>query len=596
MKKIIILNLLLIILLSLTALAETISTNTLQEGENNVYTIENIPYSVTLNYVDNNEVKFTVNNEQTSKLKIGASYTFKGGIITVTNIVNEDKVGGIHKATFSLTNIGTTTVKQSEKNEVKSVCQSTNTLLEGEMGTFKIGEAETVGASEISKNDIFILDDNTLNYRGADSITKPSPFIKFKDEISGDILTSNVQVKEGKAAFSIVKNGKTYTFASVSDAKLDDYKIKSLNFPTSLKKTYEIVPFLIESDPQTGEPQVKLSINGQQSPSLKNGESYQLPFGVTLSVQNILYQSYAGGVHSVSFCLNNKEGIEVITKTISPEITTTPIKTSVDLSNYPFFLIENGKSNAFFVVGSKSPSTDNLAMTDIVAGLTNSGYIIVDVTKLDSEINDPFHSNLVVIGKSSDNDVTNTLFDGAGKSLKEGEGMIKLFENNGYVQMIVTGYSPEDTRKAAKVLQNYKQYNLQGKEVIITGSLTQPIVTESSKPLDIKPTTNTLTEKQQPLVPTPTIETPQEEKCTGCKINGNCLPYGTRLVQDGTANYCNIDGTLQSQQNIEASCQNNYECASNQCGNSQCIDISAQLKETNSFLERILNWFKRVFG
>lgn len=585
------------IVLSINILAETTSTNTLLEGENKIYTLGNIPYSITLNYVDNNEAKFTVNNEPTSKLKVSESYILSdGGIITITDIVNQNYPGVINQATFSLTSTGTIPVKSQEKKDSPLVCKSTNTLLKGELGTYKMGEAETVIVSEISKNDIFILDGNTVMYKGADSTVKPSPLIKLLDKTSGNIITSNVEVQDSKATFSILLNGKTYPFESVSDPHTADYKIKSVTTPTSLKKTYEIVPFIIESNPQIGENQVKLSINGQQSENLIEGASYQLPFGVTLSIQNIISQYYAGGIHSVSFCLNGEKGIKVSTKTISPEIVTTPITTPSDLSNYPNFLIEKGKSNAYFVVGSKSPSTDNLAMTDIAAGLTNSGYTLVDIAKLDSEINDPLHTNLVVIGKSSDNDITNILFNGAGESLKEGEGMIKLLENNGYVQMIVTGHSPEDTRKVAKVLQNYKKYNLQGKELIVTGSLTEPIVTESSKPIEIKPATNTLKEKQQLTTPTPTIEAPKEEKCTGCKIGGNCLPYGTRLVQDSMANFCNIDGILKLQQDIDASCQNNYECASNQCSNGKCIDISAQLKETNSFLEKMLNWFKQVFG
>ena len=183
-------------------------------------------------------------------------------------------------------------------------------------------------------------------------------------------------------------------------------------------------------------------------------------------------------------------------------------------------------------------------------------------------------------------------------SLNKGEGMLKLFENKGYVQLLVTGYSEEDVKKAAKVLENYKQYNLKGKEVIITGTLTNPVIKVSTTPLEtIKKMEKVVDDKlKEEIQTTPPIQVKGKVICTGCKENGNCLPYGTRLIKEGKAKYCNISKNFNEQGKLGSFCQNNYECLSNQCSNSKCIDLSGELKETKGILEKIFGWLKSIFG
>ncbi len=72
--------------------------------------------------------------------------------------------------------------------------------------------------------------------------------------------------------------------------------------------------------------------------------------------------------------------------------------------------------------------------------------------------------------------------------------------------------------------------------------------------------------------------------CTsGCLLVKTCLPYGYRT----SLNYCNIDNNLVKQIN-EGSCNNNFECTSNICANSECI--------SPGLLQKILNWVKSLFG
>jgi len=89
----------------------------------------------------------------------------------------------------------------------------------------------------------------------------------------------------------------------------------------------------------------------------------------------------------------------------------------------------------------------------------------------------------------------------------------------------------------------------------------------------------------------------QKPLCTtGCNVDGKCIPYGQRLLSDGQNSYCGLSGNLETQKLEEASCQNNYECVNNQCSSGQCTDISKKLEETTSLLEKILDFFKRLFG
>jgi len=84
---------------------------------------------------------------------------------------------------------------------------------------------------------------------------------------------------------------------------------------------------------------------------------------------------------------------------------------------------------------------------------------------------------------------------------------------------------------------------------------------------------------------------------TGCNIDGKCIPYGQRLQNKEKENvYCGLLEDLENQKQDGASCQNNYECFSNQCSNGQCTDLAKKLEETTSLLEKILDFFRRLFG
>ena len=91
------------------------------------------------------------------------------------------------------------------------------------------------------------------------------------------------------------------------------------------------------------------------------------------------------------------------------------------------------------------------------------------------------------------------------------------------------------------------------------------------------------------------IINPPTHCASGCALGTACIPVGTRIAKDGDF-YCNFDGKLYLQQEIDTTCQNNYECRTNQCSSGSCVDLVGQLSETQDLLEKIINFFKGIFG
>ena len=72
--------------------------------------------------------------------------------------------------------------------------------------------------------------------------------------------------------------------------------------------------------------------------------------------------------------------------------------------------------------------------------------------------------------------------------------------------------------------------------------------------------------------------------CTGCILGDKCAPIGYRTEEK----YCNLQSEFVNQEQIDISCENNFECSSNVCVSGTCV--------SEGLLQKILNWFKRLFG
>jgi len=219
-------------------------------------------------------------------------------------------------------------------------------------------------------------------------------------------------------------------------------------------------------------------------------ENYSLDVAdYEVTVDEIIFQDYAGGVRSAEFVVNGervslmegdsayladrstltlesiREGQEGCLEAVfnldacDRHVIPTDTCSTMTLADYPsMFVDENGRFNGYFVIGENAQSIDNLAMTDIAASMRYQGepVEIVDATKLDIEIEDIYAQNLIVISGPCVNTVAAELLENPADCTwrsTPGEGTIKLFEHdNGNFALLVAGYSGADTRLAGKVL------------------------------------------------------------------------------------------------------------------------------------------------
>ncbi len=84
-------------------------------------------------------------------------------------------------------------------------------------------------------------------------------------------------------------------------------------------------------------------------------------------------------------------------------------------------------------------------------------------------------------------------------------------------------------------------------------------------------------------------------QCSGCDLDGRCIPYGFRTQVSGYNNvegtynlYCDIDGELKQQKMKDsdgswAACQNNYECESNICSSGECVELADAIRQARGF-------------
>ena len=77
-----------------------------------------------------------------------------------------------------------------------------------------------------------------------------------------------------------------------------------------------------------------------------------------------------------------------------------------------------------------------------------------------------------------------------------------------------------------------------------------------------------------------------KEECKGGCITekSKCVPYGTRVGKT----YCSIYGGFDNQRAEGNSCDNNYECITNECSSGKCIS-------TYGVLQKIWMWLNRLF-
>jgi len=86
---------------------------------------------------------------------------------------------------------------------------------------------------------------------------------------------------------------------------------------------------------------------------------------------------------------------------------------------------------------------------------------------------------------------------------------------------------------------------------------------------------------------------PKPDWCHGCwfEATEKCVPSSTRLDLQYADVYCSEDELLLDQKTADSSCENNYECMSNQCTNNTCQGIGII-----DSLTMLIQWLAGLLG
>jgi len=142
---------------------------------------------------------------------------------------------------------------------------------------------------------------------------------------------------------------------------------------------------------------------------------------------------------------------------------------AVVLSDYPYFFVNQGKFDAIYVVGEEAPALDVVSATIISTALARYANVTTEVgtSRVDSEIPNIVYRNAIVIGNPCENKAA-AILEGnktpCYANLSGGIGYIKLFEQNGKVQLLITGLDEEDRHAAAKFLATASLQNVLARE------------------------------------------------------------------------------------------------------------------------------------
>jgi len=138
-----------------------------------------------------------------------------------------------------------------------------------------------------------------------------------------------------------------------------------------------------------------------------------------------------------------------------------------------------------------------------------------------------------------------------------------------------------------------KYYVIDLSDVRIHGMLSGSIIDHNSDMLKIVncDISETLTEVEIPTTEKEQITEEINPNCNGCYYKDSCLSFGTRLIKDNVQSYCNIDKIFIEQKEKESSCQNNYECVTNQCNDGKCGSLEEEISGFRKFLSSLFSIF-----
>lgn len=321
----------------------------------------------------------------------------------------------------------------------------------------------------VEEDDELVLGGNRFAYKSSDRPTDISPKVKIKNLENGESYDRSISER---AVFKLKNKGQTYVFSSFTNYNVDDYIIKLVT-PCDKGTTCSE---LIEEDDNFVLDGTNFEYKGADKMDDTNPkvrfENEETEETLELTPEVVVYfdLKYEGKTYifkSVSDYSRKDWDMQLIYPcTLAVE----PAKCTTDLADYPCYFDDDGRFDGFLVVGEEAESTDNFAATDIAA---NMGLMVIDATKLDSEIANVEAQNLISVGNPCVNQVTAELLGNSADCIEgfnPGQGKFILKKHsNGNRALIVAGYSGADTRLMGKILA-YRPEILSGTHATCSGT------------------------------------------------------------------------------------------------------------------------------
>ena len=382
----------------------------------------------------------------------------------------------------------------------------------------------------IARNDYFIVSDASqkqggrrtyaVRYKGSSAMTDSSPVVKFQvlgeSGTKEEVLSTGATVPGiGTAAATLKLGGNTADFSITVDANGDgDIDTTSANGVPSDVNTGNIInittkggaQILMSPYPVNG---IYLKVVNTSSPSLTsvivsiqtvNADDYDnlapIPLDFTITAASAKMQFAENDTWHADNTYRSPEG----------ESNTNYAYTSLGA-----YVKWDNPSNDPDTLDVDYPISQRLPLVYIVApdvsiqkgDATEAGQLIYyeptdiapGVAKLANEVTDIKAQNTIVIGGPCANSAAAEIMgnpDDCAADFTAGKAMIKLIEHaNGKVALLVAGYSSSDTRRAARVLFNYPQWQesgkLKGSEVVVSGTSFTDISVAAPEPKPVVP-------------------------------------------------------------------------------------------------------------
>ena len=341
----------------------------------------------------------------------------------------------------------------------------------------------------ISKDDYFIVTDESdsngerqsfaLRYRGSDKSTSDNPVIKFDDLGSGNRIERPLSVGAGAnlaagIAPSLATNhtaqvaeiklgGGTFRVYNASSHLLNDMNVfvdlnggGSISTNTVALNTKEGAAIAITND--TGSGGVNLSITTPNADDYDDVAPSALMFDLSASSGEVRLSK--AGSNTLDYQSPQDDDDNEFTYTSMGAFAKLYSPTSDPQEVYIEYPAEQ-RTPLVYVTG-KDVSFSESASSGSTGGAVMVQRIAVGAAKLASEVSDVKAQNTILVGGPCANAASASVMGNpadCAAGFEPGVGKIQLWEHaNGNVAMLVAGYSGVDTRNAAQVVANYKDY------------------------------------------------------------------------------------------------------------------------------------------